>query len=566
VKRLALISATLLAAAAACGPSKNNTQPAPFGTGDVAPVDTADNGTGGTGATTPPKGPMTQTAQPQNLAFPDEAFRAEQPKPGENRPFNLPSMKPFTLKNGIKVFLVEQHTLPIVSIELNLDGGSMSDPDGKEGLAGVCMAMLSEGTQRLDKIAFNEALADIASSVGSFAGDDNQSVTMGTLTKHFDTTFGLFVETLRTPGFRAEDLDRMVKRRIEGVKQAKASPASVSARVSGAVIYGGKHPLGAVTTEASLAAITLDDCKAYHAKWIKPKGARLFVVGDLTEDQIRTHFDGDALKGWTGKVPTVAALPAPKTMKGRVFFVNIKGAAQSQISLMHFGPKRNAPDYFPTMIMGSVLGGGFSSRVNMNLREDKGYSYGARAGFSYTKQYGVFAAGTSVRTDATYQSIIELQKEVAQYKSGKGADGKPATVTDAELVREKNGAILGLPGRFQTAGTSLGQFKGLVYFGLPLDYYNGYVGKVEKVTAAQVTAAASKQLKPDQGVYLIVGDGDATVIKRENGKDVPLEKDGKPVTLRQSLEDLLAAGTLGKGELVELDADGAVVPTKTAAK
>jgi zinc protease len=546
VNRLALIS--LVLAAAACGPSTTTTQPAPFPTttGDVTPVEPTP-----TQPTEPPP-TMTQTATPQELAFPNEAFRAEQPKPSEPRPFNLPKMKPFTLKSGVKVFLVEQHTLPIVSAELNFDGGAVSDPDGKEGLASVCMAMMTEGTQRLDKIAYNEALADIASSISSGASDDTQSVSMGSLSKHFDTTFALFVETLRTPGFRAEDLDRMVKRRIEAVRQAKASPASVSFRVSGAVLYGPKHPLGSVTTETSLAAITLDDCKAYHAKWVKPRGARLFVVGDLTEAQIRKYFDGEPLAGWTGKVPALPKMSAPKTMAGKMFLVDIPGAAQSQVSMLHFGPKRNAPDYFQTMVMTSVLGGGFASRINMNLREDKGYSYGARGTYSYTRQYGWFSAGAAVRSDSTYQSLLELTREVTDLQTGK------IKATDAELEREKAGAILGLPGRFSTASASLNQFRGLVYFGLPLDYYNSYVGKVDKVTAKQVTAAASKHLKPGQAVFLVVGDANAKMIQRVDGKDVPLQKDGKDVTLKDALADLLVAGTLGKGELVVLDADGAV--------
>jgi zinc protease len=549
VNRLAALS--LCIAVAACGPGTTNTQPAPFPTGGNTGQSTVepswDSPTGGA----PPA--MMQTAKPQELAFPDEAFRAEQPKPGANRPFNLPSMKPFTLKNGIKVFLVEQHALPIVSAELAFDGGSMTDPGGKEGLASVCMAMLSEGTQRLDKIAFNEALADIASSIGSAAGEDTQSVGMNTLTKHFDTTYALFVETLLTPGFRPDDLDRMVKRRIEGVKQAKASAGSVAGRGNHTVLFGPAHPFGGVVTEASLAAITLDDCKAYHAKWIKPRGARLFVVGDMTEAQIRQAFEGESLKPWTGKVPAVGALPAPKTMKGKIFFVDIPGAAQSQVLMLHFGPKRTAADYFPTMVMSSVLGGGFSSRINMNLREGKGYSYGARGGFNYTKQYGSFFASSSVRTDSTYQSLIEMAREVNDLKSGK------AKVTTVELDREKQGAILGVPGRFATASASLGQFRGLIYFGLPLDYYNGYIGKVEKVTAAQV-AATTKHLKPDQAVYLVVGDGNALMIKREGDKDVPLMgADGKQMNLKAALAHLLSTGTLGKGDLVTLDADGKVV-------
>ena len=556
MNRLAILSIAL--AVAACGPSKTNTQPAPFPgtTGDV-PVATPTDPT----PTPTPVPTMTQTAQPQELAFPDEPFRAEQPRPAENRPFNLPKMKPFTLKNGLKVYLVEQHTLPIVSVELNLDGGGAADPDGKEGLASVCMSMLTEGTQRLDKIAYSEALADIASSIGASAGDDTQSVAMNTLTKHFETTFGLFVETIRTPGFRAAELERLVKRRIEGVRQAKASPASIASRVSGAVLFGPTHPLGAVTTEQSLASITLDDCTAYHKKWLKPRGARLFVVGDMTEAQIRQYFEGTQLAGWTGAVPAAPGVVAPKTMAGRVFLVDVPGAAQSQLSLLHFGPKRNAPDYFQTSVMSSILGGGFASRVNMNLREDKGYSYGARASFSYMRQYGTFGAGAGVRTDSSYQALLELRREIEELQANK----KPVNEKE-ELEREKSGMVLGLPGRFATGSATLGQFKGLVYFGLPLEYYNTYVDKVGKVSTAQVTAAAKKHLKPGEIVYLVVGDASAKMIRRVETKDdkgtvtkkedVPLEKDGKQLTLREALADGLATGALGKGELVVLDADG----------
>lgn len=493
---------------------------------------------------------VTQTAAPQELVFPEEAFRSEQPKAGPPRPFQLPKVKPFTLKNGIKVYLVEQHTLPLVSMDLNFDGGSLVDPKGKEGLSSVCMSMLTEGTQKLDKIQFAEALADVASNVGSYAADDSIGVTLNSLTKHLDATYALFVDSLRTPGFRASDFDRMIKRRIESVKQSKGNPAAVAGRVNGPVLYGAAHPFGTVVTEDSLKAITLDDCKAYADKWLKPSGARLFVVGDLTEAQVHSYFEGASLAGWKGAGGKVPALPAPKGLAGRIFFVNIPGAAQSQVSLLHFGPKRTAPEYFANSMMAAVFGGGFSSRINMNLREDKGYSYGARGGFGYTKTYGTFNASASVRTDSTYQTVLEIDREVKDLQKG------TKVVTPEELDREKQGAILGLPGRFQTGQAALGQYRGLVYYGLPLDYYNSFIANIGKVTEAQVKTAASKQLKPAQAVYLIVGDGAAKMKVRDGGKDVPYVKEGKELTLREALADLAARGDVGTGGLVELDPDG----------
>ncbi len=496
----------------------------------------------------------TQSAQPQNLTFPDDAFRKEQPKPTAPRPVRLPPVKPFTLKNGIKVFLVEQHALPLVSMELVFDGGAMTDPKGKEGLAGVCMQMLTEGTEQLDKLQYAEALADVASNVGAYAADDSAIVALSSLTKHLDTTFGLFVDTLRTPGFRASDFERLVKRRIEAVRQSKGTPAAVAARVTGAVLYGPAHPYGTVITEASLKAITLDDCKAYAKKQLQPGGAQLFVVGDLTEAQVRALFESSAkptLASWKGRVKA-KAMPAPKTQAGRIFFVHVPGAAQSTVTRLQFGPKRSSPDYFANAMMASVFGGGFASRINMNLREGKGYSYGARGSFGYSKQYGTFSASSSVRTDTTYQTLLEIDREVNELRDAK----RP--VTKEELEREKQGAILGLPGQFATAAAALGQYRRLVYFGLPLDYYNGFVANVEKVNEAQVKASASKYLKNDKAVYVIVGDGDAPMIIREPGSKTDAEylKDGKPVTLRAALADLAARGGVGKGALIELDTDG----------
>lgn len=499
----------------------------------------------------------TQSATPQNLVFPDEDFRRTQPAASAQRPFKLPAVKPFTLKNGIKVYLVEQRTLPIASMDLNFDGGSSSDPKGKTGLASMCMSMLTEGTQKLDKIAYSEALADTASSISAYAGDDSQGVQLASLTKHLDSTFALFAETLLSPGLRESDFDRMKKRRIESVRQSRSSPSSIPGRVSGAILYGAAHPLGSVITEADIEAITLDDCKKYVATWLKPKNARLFVVGDLDEAQVRATFDQSPLAAWTGAAPKVPALPAPKTMNGRIFFVHVPNAAQSTVMLMNFGPKRTAPDYFANTMMSAVFGGSFTSRLNMNLREDKGYSYGARGGLSYSKTYGTLSVNAPVQADSAYQALLEVDRELKDLQSGKVA------VSKDELEREKTNAILALPGRFATAQSALGQYRSLVYYGLPLDYFNTYVDKVGKVSEKEVKASALKYLKPDKAVYLVVGNGDEKMIVDKGPKGAPpkdrkapFEKDGKQVTLREALEELAKNGHVGPGGLVELDVDG----------
>jgi zinc protease len=503
-----------------------------------------------------------QTATPQTLSFPDEDFRKTQPAPTAQRPFKLPAVKPFSLPNGIKVFLVEQHTLPIVSMDLNFDGGSITDPKGKDGLASMCMAMLTEGTQKLDKIAYSEALADVASNINAYAGDDSIGIQLSTLTKHLAPTFALFADTILAPGMRDSDFERMKKRRIEGVRQSRSSPTSIPGRVAGPILYGPTHPLGSVLTEESVNAITLDDCKKLASTWLKPKNARLFVVGDMTEDQVKTAFAASPLAAWTGAAPKAPTLAAPKTMKGRIFFVHVPNAAQSQVMLLGMGPKRTAADYFANAMTSAVFGGSFTSRLNMNLREDKGYSYGARGGFSYTKAFGTLGVSAPVQADSSYQALLEIDREMRDLSKA------TRPVTKDELEREKTNAILALPGRFATAQSALGQYRSLVYYGLPLDYFNTYVEKVGKVTEAQVKASAGKYLKPGQPVFLVVGNGDEKQIvdnpKAEKGalpkdRKLPYEKAGKQLTLREALTELAAKGDVGAGGLVELDVDGHVV-------
>ena len=547
----ALVITTLLAAACG-GPTKKHQEVAPP---PPPPVETKQEPM----PHPPPPPPVTQTAGPQDLKFPDEEFRKTQPAPSEPRPFRLPKMKPFALKSGVQVYLVEQHALPIVSMQLEFDGGGLVDPPGKDGLAGVCMSMLTEGTEKLDKIQYAEALADIASSINASASDDAVHLSLSSLSKHLEATYQLFVDTLRTPGLRESDFKRMIHRRIEGVKQARTNPAAIPGRVNDVIMYGTGHPRGGVVTEASLQAITLDDCKKFLGTWLKPQHARLYVVGDQTEGEVRARFEGAALASWKGAAPKPPALPQARTMKGRIFFVNVPNAAQSQVWMMGFGPKRTAPDYFDTTIMTSVFGGGFASRINMNLREDKGYSYGARGGISYNKQDSELIVSSAVRSDATYQTLLEIDREV---KDLHGA-ARPATAD--EIDREKTGTILALPGRFATAQAALGQYRALIYYGLPLDYYDHYVANVTKVTDKAVKVAASKHLDPKDAVYLVVGDGDAKMVvhnpKAEKTappatKDLPYMKDGKQVTLREALIDVAKRGDVGAGGFIELDPDG----------
>jgi predicted Zn-dependent peptidase len=275
---------------------------------------------------------------------------------------------------------------------------------------------------------------------------------------------------------------------------------------------------------------------------------------------VRAAFE-PLLARWHGAPPRVAQPPGPRPTKGRVFFVHVPKAEQSSVTLMTEGPDRKAEDYFATQLLAQTLASGFSSRVNMNLREDKGYSYGAGGGFGYPNRwYGSFAASSSVRANSSAQSLIELRKEVLNMQNG-SAPARPE-----ELNRDKEGTILGMPARFSTAASTLGQYRTLVYFGLPLDYWSSYVDHVRAVTLEEIKTVAAKRLQPDAARYLVVGDGDgpqiAHIFDRVSGKgsDQPMvDESGKQLTLRESLAQLVADQKLGPGSLIELDVDGKVV-------
>jgi zinc protease len=496
---------------------------------DAAPPVTAAAQSKEVAAVTPP---------PAAIVFPEEPFRGKQPAAGEPRAPATSKLDRFTLADGVSVYLVEKHSLPIVSMSLEFDGGGAVDPRGKEGLASVCAGLISDGTAKLDKIAFEEALADLASNVNSGAEADRHEVSMTTLRKNLDPTLDLWADALLRPGLRQEELDRNIKRRLAGLTQLKGNPAGVAGRLAGSIVYGPAHLHGRFPTETSYRALTLADCKSFVAERIKPRGARLFVVGDITRDEVTSRL-GARLAGWSGR-PRLAAHPGkPQPRNGKLFFVDIPRAAQSVVQVLAVGPPRKAPDFEPTSVMTGILGGGFTGRINMNIREKHGYAYGAGGGFQYTREGSIFRANASVRTNVTKESIEEMLKEIrgmAAGSAGRSGEGA-AEPTEEELAREKDARIQGLPARFSTGAQTLAAFRELVYFGLPLDYWDHYVGAVKAVDLKAVKRAAVKHLRPADLQILVVGDRQTVLPKLEElvaRKEVPgpvivLDADGKPL-------------------------------------
>lgn len=466
-------------------------------------------------------------APPPEVTWPDEPFRATRPAAGAVAELKLPQIERFKLDNGLEVYLVRNDRLPTVLMNFEFDFGAVSDPKGQVGLHSLCMDLLDEGTARLDKVAFEEKQADHAVSVGAFAGSDTASLTVRSLKRELPAALDLLAEMVREPGLRPADFDRLKERRKASILQSKASPASIAGRVSGALLWGEGHPYGRFETEQTIDALKLDDCKKVVGK-LKPGGARLWVVGQITPDEIKQELAA-RLPEWKGKAPAKAALAAAKPQLGKIFFVHVKDAPQSAVYVGHAGPKRTAADYEATDLMAEILGGSFSSRINMNLREDKGVTYGSRAGFGYRRAGSTFTASGQIRTDGTALALREMAKEIATMRS---TDAKPD-----ELFRVQEGALLALPAEFDTPSAILSAFQRLSFYGLPLNWYDGHQARLKAVDIPAIRKAAEKHLRGKDFVVLVVGDGnkvlgDLDAIAKEKlfggGGVVVIDADGQP--------------------------------------
>ncbi len=460
----------------------------------------------------------------------DDAFRKVQPAAAAEKPFAVPPVQ--TAKAaGFEIVLVEDHSLPAVNLRIAFPSGSAVDDAAHAGRTALCVRTLNEGPARLTKVAYEEALADLAVNVDIGAGTEQTVLSLRALKEVWRPALDLAIEVVAKPGLRADDLDRVRARALAQLAQQKGSAAGIAARLQNRVLWGEQHPLGALVTEATLKAVTPADCAAV-AKGLAPGGARVFVAGDVTLDEVKAALtETTAAAGFAGRAKTSPSLPPPRTAGApTVVFVDVKGAEQSVVTLLAEGPTRQAADHEATSVMMNIFGGGFSSRVNMNLREKHGYTYGARAGLSYTKQRGVFSAGASVRTDATGAALKELALELANMKAG--------PLTADEVARERDGALAALPATFATSTSTLDAWSGVYFYGLPKDTLQQQPKKLRALTDTSLAATAKQRLPKAVRVFVV---GDASKVKAE-------------------LDAIAAAGTFGKaGAVLVVDADGNVV-------
>jgi predicted Zn-dependent peptidase len=467
--------------------------------GEVTPI-VEDPTVHGASATIPPPDPRFHT-------MPTTLDRSKGvPVTSEFPDLKFPALQRATLSNGTHVILAERHDVPVVQMSMEFPGGFASDRGRKAGTASFAMGMLDEGAGEYDAIAYANRIEQLGAVIGASSGLDTADVSLSALKENLDPSLALYADVIRRPRFAPADIDRVRANWLAGIRQEKTQPAAMGMRVIGPLLYGAGHPYGIPFTgsgyEADIAALTRDDLVAWQREQLRPDTATVVVVGDTTLAQIvpalEKHF-GD-WKPASGAHGVAAIPPAPPAQGARVFLIDQPGAIQSNIVLAQLVAPSTDPDTVDLDFANAVFGGDFTSRLNMNLREDKHWSYGAHSGANNALGQRLWTASAPVQSDKTIEAIREVRREVADY-----ADGK-RPVTDEEVARLQAINIRSLPGSFETARSVLGMVASMHLYGRPDDYVQQRRARIEAMTPAGVQAEAAKVFTPAAMTWIIVGD------------------------------------------------------------
>lgn len=419
---------------------------------------------------------------------------------------DFPAIETATLANGMKLFVASRSTVPVVNVALQFDAGYAADAGGKLGLANFTTAMLDEGAGRFDALGLAAELERLGATLGSGSNLDTTTVRMSALKENLTPSLAVLGDVVRRPTFAEDEIERQRELILAGIKQEKASPVSIAIRLLPPLMYGDNHaygiPLTGSGTEEVVSSISRNDLVAFKDQWMRPDNGSIFVVGDTNMAEIKPllerqfgnwRVDGDAP---TKNIADVDLPDSPSTI-----IVDRPGSPQSFILAGHVAPANGADNDIAISAMNEILGGGFVSRINLNLREDKGWSYGSRSLILDAKAQRPFIILAPVQTDKTGASLAELKKEFASYLGD-----KPATADELNRVVLDN--IRSLPGQYETSGAVLGSLLSSARFGRPLNYPETLPEKYESLGPADVASAAAEVLAPDQMVWVIIGDAE----------------------------------------------------------
>jgi len=454
--------------------------------------------------------------------------RSKLPPGGAPSTLRIPTSQRTTLSNGMKVVLAERHETPTLNLALQFDAGYAADYLAAPGTAALTNRMLLEGTAKRTGPQISERNAELGAQISANSSLDTSTVNLAALKMNLDDSLELYADVIRNPAFPAADFDRIKKLQQAGIQREKAEPNSLAQRLLPVLIYGKGHPYGnpltGSGTEASLATITRESVMQFYNSWYKPNNATLHIVGDTTLAEIKPKLE-QLFGDWkTGEVPKKSLTPVQHREKTTIYIVDRPGAIQSVIMAGHIGPPRANPDEPAIDVFNSVLGGSFISRLNMNLREDKHWSYGAFTTFVGARGQRPFLAMAPVQSDKTKESLAEFAKEFRDVLRVK-------PVTDEEVAKMQESLTRSMVGERETKAGVLGDMLSITRYGLPEDYFATYAAKVNSLKKSDVNAVAERILRPEKMIYVVVGDRAQIEkgIRELNLGDVQLlDADGNP--------------------------------------
>ncbi|HWQ88123.1 pitrilysin family protein [Brevundimonas sp.] len=447
----------------------------------------------------------------QVLPFPDYAAQATDvdrsagvPPATEAAQAVFPTIERAQLSNGMKVMFVQRASVPTVSMNLILDAGAVVDEDGRAGLAQLTPQVMTNGTDDLDALEISDRLQLLGATLGAGSGTNSTSVAMTALSSRLDPSLDLYADVILNPAFRPEDFDRARALQVAGIQQANRNPGAIARRVLNAEMYGPGNPYGrpASGTETTVATLTPADAQAWHETWFRPDNATLVVVGDTTLAELTPKLER-AFAGWRAPATPLPARPGPadapeSSGQPRILIVDRAGP-QSTILAGRVVPAFDPATEAAIDTMNTALGGAFTSRINMNLREDKGWSYGAGGGVPYGRGERIYSVSAGVQSDKTAESLAELRRELTEVVGSR-------PLTEEEIRAARSNMVLGLGGNWETNAAIAGELQNMVVWGVPENYYDTYAGTVGSMTAAQAAVAAQAVVGSGPTTWVVVGD------------------------------------------------------------
>ena len=427
--------------------------------------------------------------------------RKQPPPIGPAPALKLPAIQKHQLSNGLAVWIVEHHEVPLAQVNLIVRSGSAADPIGKYGVGSLTAAMLDEGAGTRSSLDLADAIEFLGANLSTASSFDSSAIRMSVPVAKLAEALPLMADVALRPSFPAAELDRLRKERLTGLLQARDNVGALVQLAFPRLVFGPTHRYGTSANglPATIEALTIDDLTTFYRSHFRPDNATLLVVGDLTPASALPMLE-KAFGGWKpgGMAALVAEVPnAPQLAKRQVYLVDKPEAAQSQIRIGWVGVARSTPDYAVLEVLNTVLGGSFTSRLNQNLREKNGYAYGASSGFDMRISAGPFVAAAGVQTDKTADAIREFFNEL---------NGILTPVPADELAKARNYVALGFPGEFETTGDMARKLEELVIYNLPEATFSNFVPSVTAVTAADLQRAAARFIQPERMAVVVVGD------------------------------------------------------------